>query len=215
MAAANALGRANEAAKRKDAAACLTALDEHDHVDPTPRTLSTNPSGDGPAVLRATCILLRGDCAAGKALYRGWAKAHDRDRSTDETLDENADTFVRENCRGKLEPRDELVRATDALGAAAGGQRKATAADCTAWYETAKRLLPSVAPRSNGDRIQYLSARLRSEAPRCFARAGDCATAARLHEADYRARHPAASDADLRRDFADLVRDTPCAVKSP
>jgi serine/threonine-protein kinase len=221
FAAENAVARAMAAATREDGAACLRELDAHDRIDPRPSGLSTNPASDGPANTRATCMLLVGDCAAGKTLYRQWTAAHNFNHMTDEFMDTMADDAVLMWCRGAPPtPRDELLRAMDRLMFGADGRRKTTANECVALYDTVKRLLPTVKPRSRADPVHLFAARARSYAPRCLARAGDCAAAERLHAADYRATiardpgmTPESYEERLSRDFEDHVADETGACK--
>jgi len=54
----------------KDGKGCLAELDAHDRLDGSPGQLSTSPDAFFPATMRAQCLMLAGQCDAGKHLFR-------------------------------------------------------------------------------------------------------------------------------------------------
>lgn len=158
-------------ANAEDGKGCVAELDQHDRLDPRPEGLSTNPKGD--ASLRARCIMLSGQCAAGRALAR---KAIDASgiAARSAHADDEVDVIAGRSCRGgSLTERDRLLIALDTLTS----NRKRTVADCRHAFEETAKLISVVPKRNDSDPIRFADSRLENESVRCFAEAGDCATA--------------------------------------
>lgn len=91
---------AAEKAELKDGAACLADLDEADKIDPDPTRVSTNPKAL--LWLRASCLMLTGDCKSGKEMLRKARQAQSPQLSA-----EIVDGMVNTTARG-LCPVDQL-----------------------------------------------------------------------------------------------------------
>jgi hypothetical protein len=167
----------------RDGAGCLAELDAYDREawDPNP---STNPASSM-AMSRAMCMMLAGDCTRGKELYRGAMVSNAGANLGPDALDRNVDAIAGLYCQGNdLAPRDALVKALMDLNQGAYMSTTSVAA-CQDAVDSARRLIPVVAPRSPDDRqIGEAAAIVRSAGPECLARAGDCDAAWRVfHEA--------------------------------
>ena len=127
---------------------------------------------------RGQCMMLAGQCNAGKAMYRHALEKSAGANIGPEQLDRAADGFASMNCQGgSMAPRDQLLKALFDLQQGAYMQKKTTAA-CDAAYQTAKKLVPTVKPNDDDDnQVKQAGAALRTSAPACFAKAGDCDSA--------------------------------------
>jgi hypothetical protein len=161
-------------ANSRDGRGCLAELDQHDQLDPRPEGLSTTV-GTAYSMTRGQCLMLAGQCAAGKAVYRKSLEKTAGANLGPEQLDKGADAFASMNCQGgSMSPRDSLLKALFELQQGAYMQKKTTAA-CDAAYQTAKKLVPTVKPNDDDDsQVKMAGASLRTTAPACFAKAGDC-----------------------------------------
>jgi hypothetical protein len=167
--------------RARDGRGCLDELDQYDRVAPPSLARSTDPHGQG--LLRAQCLMLAGDCVAGRALARdGMAQP----MFGPEQLDQSVDAMVGMWCEGdRAPPRDRLLRALQVLSDGAYMTRL-SAAECTKAAKTARALSPQVKPRSEDDRmVQNLGQRVAMQGARCAARAGDCAAARAIFDASY------------------------------
>jgi hypothetical protein len=164
-------------ANSRDGRGCLSELDEHDKLDPRPEGMSTT-AGTAYSMTRAQCLMLSGQCAPGKVMYRKALEKTGGANLGPEQIDKAADGFASMNCQGgSMAPRDALLKALFELQQGAYMQKKTTAA-CDAAYQTAKRLLPTVKPNDDDDtQVKMAGASLRTTAPACFAKAGDCDSA--------------------------------------
>ncbi len=151
----------------KDGKGCLADLDVHDRLDPRPAGLSTNPKAFASG-LRAQCIMLSGQCDAGKALLR---KQQETFNHAPDVIDRMVETVASEKCQGgKRSPRDELLHA---WGQLASGAR--SVADCDAHYATVKRLRPVVKPNDEQDyTVTSITKAPADQIGGCFARANAC-----------------------------------------
>ena len=166
----------------RDGKSCLAELDEHDKLDPRPSGLSTG-TGSYLAANRARCLMLAGQCPAGKDLFR---KSLEKSAAAGTTgpaeLDRKTDEAATLYCQGgTMSPRDQYLKAGADLEVAAYKERK-DAAYCKAAYETAKRLVSTVKPKDEDDPVKFVFANVRTNAPKCFARAGDCAQALAVYK---------------------------------
>jgi hypothetical protein len=164
-------------ANSRDGRGCIAELDEHDKLDPRPEGLSTTP-GTAYSMTRAQCLMLSGQCAPGKAMYRHSLEKSAGANLGPEQIDKATDGFASMNCQGgAMAPRDQLLKALFELQQGAYMQKKTTAA-CDAAYQTAKKLVPTVKPNDDDDtQVKQAGASLRTTAPACFAKAGDCDSA--------------------------------------
>jgi hypothetical protein len=161
-------------ANSRDGRGCLAELDQHDQLDPRPEGMSTT-IGSAYSTTRGQCLMLAGQCAAGKVMFRRSLEKNAGAQLGPEQLDKSADAYASMNCQGgSMSPRDSLLKALFELQQGAYMQKKTTAA-CDAAYQTAKKLVPTVKPNDDDDtQVKMAGASLRTTAPACFAKAGDC-----------------------------------------
>ncbi|MBS2014622.1 MAG: hypothetical protein JST00_17170 [Deltaproteobacteria bacterium] len=161
----------------RDGKGCLTELDTHDQLDPRASGLSSS-TGSELAATRARCLMLAGQCAAGKELFRKQLeKAGTAGASGPAELDRKSDEAATQYCQGaSMSARDQYLKAGADLEVLAYKEKKDAAA-CRAAYDTAKRLVTTVKPKDEDDPVKFVFANVRTNAPLCFARVGDCATA--------------------------------------
>jgi hypothetical protein len=158
-----------------DGKSCLAELDAHDELDP--KHQSTEPSS-GLDMERPKCLMLSGQCDAGKALARKYVEHRGPGKWA--STDAEVEDLVGRYCRGKMSKRDELLTALHVIvqGYTVG---QVPAEDCAKAYATAKRLLKIVKPKSTQDRpIAGAGDGMHYWAASCAARARDCKTAFRL-----------------------------------
>jgi len=128
-----------------DGKSCLADLDIHDKLDPRPDGLTTNPKSQS-AGLRAQCIMLAGQCDAGKQLMRKVQEMYMQGQSA-AVIDAAVENVARDKCRGGTRsPRDEILNAWSQLQSTAQ-----TVAACDAAYATVKKLRPTVKPNDDQD----------------------------------------------------------------
>jgi hypothetical protein len=157
----------------RDGRGCLAELDAHDQLDPRPAGLSTS-SGSTLAATRARCLMLAGSCSPGKALFRESLEKSAGATLGPNQLDQKADEAATQYCQGgSMSDRDQYLKAGADLEVWAFKERK-DVASCMAAYETAKRLVGKVKPKDDDDEVKFVMANVRTNAPLCLARAGDC-----------------------------------------
>lgn len=189
------LASAEEKAMAKDGAGCLAEYDAYDRLEPESTKHTTNPASKY-SQPRAACLLMTGQCDAGRELYtKSYAKMGVAPATIDMLVSDN----VAKMCRGKgMTPREELVRAAATLhdGAFTKTEPKA----CRDAYDAAQRLKSQVKWAADSDvNLMLLPETLGERAPACFARAGDCKAAFDVYK-EQNAR-PGAGAADLRARF--------------
>lgn len=126
-----------------DGNGCLAELDQHDRLDPSPSTSSSSPKGGDLARLRAKCVMLSGQCDAGKDLLRKVIDAQgiqDPRYSAQNVLDEAVGEFCRSQSASS---RDQYTHAFWVLEMGKAGTRSFAAAECEAAYQTILRLQQS------------------------------------------------------------------------
>lgn len=161
----------------RDGRGCLDELDAHDKLDPRPMGLSTNPGAAWPSMLRAQCLMLAGQCEAGKTLFRkAWsAQNPGEDASRTDTI---VGVYAGKNCQGgNMSPRDEFLKARMTLQEGAW-TKTLDVATCTNAYKTIMRLKDTVKPKDDDDAlVKDPLMFMLSAAPNCLAKAGDCEAA--------------------------------------
>ncbi len=169
------LASAQRKANARDGKGCLTELDTFDRLEKRPGAQSTDPKGLG--WLRGQCLMLAGQCSAGRALSRRSAEARGTGESP-ASIDRNLDGIVGLYCgAGAKEPRDQLHVALRVLNEGTTRERTTPRA-CLAAIDTGSAALPKVQPRDENDSAVKNAARTLAEyGARCLARAGDCPTA--------------------------------------
>jgi len=211
--AASLLSSANVKKQSGDGKACLADLDQHDGLDSRPEGMSTNPASGKVAGLRAECMMLAGQCDAGKAAFRKAVAATKGGELGPDQIDKITDAEAAQYCAGgKLSDRDEYLRAIATLNRGGLGIQTKTVAECQSAFDTFMKLRTTVKPKDASDNLipEKPLVALGVPAPSCFARAGDCAAAYKVHEAMNDAKGPnddyKAPDAKtLRRTFESLV----------
>lgn len=169
------LSSAQRKANARDGKGCLTELDAFDRLEKRPGAQSTEAKGLG--FLRAQCLMLAGQCSAGRALSRRSIEARGTGESAS-AIDRQVDGQVGTACgTGAKEPRDQLLVALHVLNEGASRQRSTPKA-CLAAIDSGSLALPKVQPRDEEDRAVKGAARTLAEyGAKCLARAGDCPTA--------------------------------------
>jgi hypothetical protein len=199
-------------ANSKDGRGCLAELDLHDKLDPRPEGLSSS-SGSYLAITRGQCLMLSGQCSAGKVTYRKALEKSAGATLGPEQLDKAADGFASLNCQmglaGSMTPRDQLLHALHDLMQGAYMEKKSSA-DCSSAFQLAMRLAPTVKPNDDDDsQVKEAGHSIRTTGPQCFAKAGDCDSAWTAYQAAWRAApnpNMRLDDASLRRNFEQTVR---------
>ena len=169
--------------KARDGKGCLAELAAHDRLNP--KAKSTTASSGYPHYLRAQCVMLSGQCAAGKAMARkGLEKMQGKDQSP-EQRDKHVEALVSMYCQGKMSDRDTLLKANQNLTQGAFITKKSSAF-CRDNYRTAKLLLSRVKPKNEDDTVvKNLPRSLYHMGAACAARAGDCKLAWELYKDGY------------------------------
>jgi hypothetical protein len=162
---------AGKKAIARDGKGCLAELDAKDQADPRPANASTNPNASAFVHLRARCLMLSGQCEAGKQLSR---KAYMGMGYTNENVDLVVDTDVANYCEGKLAPRDRFLKVQQELRD--GGQTKKSKAYCKERHEELARTWSSVEPRGEDDAKMKAAKTISPEllGAQCYARAEEC-----------------------------------------
>jgi len=204
-----------------DGKGCLAELDQYDKLNP--KSQSTDPASPA-SNSRSTCLMLAGKCDPGKALLR---KALERQgnaaQMTPEIMDSMISGAAQQYCQGKLNPRDELLKAySGMISNSSAHAKRVDPAKCTELYATLKRLQPTVKPRDEDDHeITSIGMdAIHHMAMACFATAGDCKQAYKLYgeftwTAQIRASFsdPKVLDAQMREKFDEDYKK--CKGKAP
>lgn len=170
-----------DAARTKSAArdgkGCLAELDQADSLDPRPNVVSTNPTSYW-ASLRASCLMMSGQCPAGRQMMRKYYEKVLGSQLGPEQMDVHLDAIAGMYCQGgNLSPRDQLLQANEAMRI--GGQTKKDPTYCTQAYERVKKAAADVTPNGPDDVIIAAAkdGDHEGDAARCLSRAGDCSGA--------------------------------------
>jgi len=177
-----------------DGKSCLADLDRHDVLDPRPDGLTTNPRAQT-AGLRAQCIMLSGQCDAGKQLMRKVQEVYMQNMPPS-VIDSAVAQIAAEKCQGGARsPRDELLNAWQKLQL--GGK---SVAECDAAYATLKRLRPVVRPTDESDTMVTQITKFPSDTiSSCYVRNDDCKKAWEVFKVEEATR--------LARDYPTSLRD--------
>lgn len=158
----------------KDGKGCLAELDAHDQLDPRPNGLSTNAASGPPALFRAQCLMLAGQCDAGRTLFRKAYGAQYAATTTPEQVDTITQQTVATWCQGgKMTPAEEYDQATNELSQGAYYTKK-TPAQCKAAFDKVLALYEKAGKPWNVG--------LTGAAAQCMGRAGDCEGAKALYQ---------------------------------
>jgi hypothetical protein len=173
--------------KARDGKGCLSELDQHDKLDPRPSGLSTTPTNFF-SQLRAQCVMLSGQCVAGKTALSKAMQAQFPDQGPS-YHDAMVQTMTSMYCQGNdLSSDDKLRRAISELQS--GTRDAKDAAYCRERIKTVADLMPSFRPKDEDDHtLMMAKLAFTSSGPGCLAKAGACDEAwsvyAKAEEADY------------------------------
>jgi hypothetical protein len=175
-----------------DGKGCLADLDEHDRLDPRPGGLSTAPASGKVAGLRGECLMLAGQCDAGKVALRKAIEATKGGEIGPERIDGIVQAEAGQYCRGgKMGEKDQYVAAMTTLRDGGLGIKKKTLAECQSAFDTFMTLQPKLRgdgsdpalPKNPFDAVALPAAG-------CFAKAGDCADAFKAYSTLMNAKGP-------------------------
>jgi hypothetical protein len=190
-----------------DGPGCLSELDQHDRLDPRPEGLSTSPKTGELARRRAMCIMLAGQCDAGRQLFR---KAYDAGFPNDApdhaqgVVDATAGQF----CQGAaLSSRDIVLQAKQQLMDGGITGRPVASATCSRAYQVLKDQNAITTGSDNSDPTRVTAVSIMFATAKCFSRAGDCAGAFKAYAELAKVWRPNQSDAALRPAFDTTVAE--------
>ena len=165
----------------KDGAGCLAELDAVARIEP--KFDSTDPN-NGVAMIRAQCLMLAGQCDAGKVLAR---KVQEKGPLADygpEMIDKSVEGLASAMCQGKMGDRDAVLKALRTLQMGAGAKKEDPKV-CQASFQTVEKLHRKVKPKDAEDReiaeLHESLDRAKNYLAMCMGRGGDCKGAAKIH----------------------------------
>ena len=164
-----------------DGPGCIKELDAYDKANRNATQLSTNPKFHYSQV-RAQCVMMAGQCDAGRAQLRKAAEAQMSAYMGPPQIDSFVDMMAGKFCRGTLSPHDQLLTASAQLQDGAN-VHKLDAATCNRAWDTVKRLAQTVQPKDDEDYQIKMATNvdmMAGNAARCLGRAGDCDAAYKL-----------------------------------
>lgn len=165
---------AGERRQARDGKACVAELDKADQLDPRPFILSTNPRSYW-ANVRATCIMLSGQCAAGRQLYRKHLESNNAGQLGPEQIDSVVDAIAAMNCQGgSMSPRDQLLSSYQTLMAST--QTKKDPAHCKSSYDRLKKAALAVTHQDD-EAVERAKTGHERLVAQCLGKAGDCQSA--------------------------------------
>ncbi len=196
-----------------DGKGCLADLDQHDALDPRPGGLSSNPASYENALLRGECLMLSGQCSAGKGLYSRAFAARQSGNVGPEHIEKVAEANAAQLCRGGgLSEREQFLGAISTMNMGGLGVQKKSVAECQAAFDTFMKLHGTVKRKDATDTMvpEHPLTGVSMTAPNCLARAGDCTAAFKAFKAINDAKGPndgwkARDDKGLRTSFDGLV----------
>lgn len=160
---------AQEKMNAGDGKGCLAELTKHDKADPKDKSEDPNSVY---SQFRAQCLMLSGQCAAGRQLMGKWFEKHTTNGP--EQIDKGVDSIVSTKCRGKMTTRDKLLTSSYNLMQGAN-MTKESPEFCQSNFDTAMKAMAKAKPRGDDDRAVTGAPRnLYATAPHCFVKAGDC-----------------------------------------
>lgn len=202
-----ALAQSAETKKQSgDGKGCLADLDQHDVLDPRPGGLSTAPASGKTAGTRAECIMLSGQCAVGKQLFRKALEATKSGQIGPERMDVIVDAEASQYCRGSvMADKDKFNAAMTTMTNGGAGVQRKTVAECQSAFDTWMSLRSKVEPTAKLDAAVY-------PGPMCLAKAGDCGAAWKAYKAVMDAKGPGdgwkpKTEAQARTGFESLVEE--------
>jgi hypothetical protein len=186
------LESATQKMNAKDGKGCLAELDAHDVLDPKHK--STDPKSTF-GYTRSKCLMLAGQCDAGKTLLRKTMEATVSGTLGPEQIDKQVEGMASLSCQGgNMSARDQVLKGLQDLTQGAFLGKKSTEF-CMSAYNAVRTLAPKVKPKDEDDKqiIDY-QRNLFATAPQCLAQAGDCEKAWKVFQEVY----PAESKAGVK-----------------
>src|SRR5262249_6854032 len=145
----------------------------------------------------------------GRELYRKFLEA--RGGQSPAQMDQNVDTTAGQFCSGASMSTHDRIQAAKQKFIIVLTGAQVSAADCASAYQTLKDTHAIVAETATDDPDKVTAISINVSAPKCFANAGDCATAFsswkeldQMWRADFYAQHPPAA-AQQRTTFENVV----------
>jgi hypothetical protein len=124
-------------------------------------------------MMRAECLMLAGQCDAGKGLLRKQQEASLGINGTPEGIDNYVSVIAGKYCQGAMSQRDQLIKAR--MDLTQGYMSKKDPAFCKAAWDKVWALKDVVKPKDDDDNMvkdpQHV---LLSMGVGCFVKAGDC-----------------------------------------
>jgi hypothetical protein len=178
--------RSNQASERLNSAqrkltagdgkGCLADLDAYDRLEAKPGTSSTDPKAYQ-SMMRAQCLMVAGQCDAGRALFRRAAQSRSPNQNAaqlDDSVDGQVSLYCGESAKA---PRDRLLVGLRMLNEGTSRSRL-SAKQCSSALDMAAGAHPKVTARDADDNLVKQAPRaIANDGTRCLARAGDCLTA--------------------------------------
>ena len=172
--------------RARDGKACLAALDARDKADRNAENLSTRPTSPI-AMMRAQCVMLSGQCDAGKQQMRKAWQAQQGSSMGPEQIDNVGDQHGRPVLPGRLHVRARPAgRGGQTLSR--GSQKKQDTVTCSKSWDTVKRLSKTVKPKDDDDHVVKSATTMHLQgnmAAMCLGRAGDCKAAFDVYREAY------------------------------
>ena len=182
-----------------DGKACIRELDAHDKLQTNATQRSTSPRSYI-GFYRAECLMLAGQCSAGKELSRKWYEtsgpggANSGPVATDRFVEGESVRY----CQGAQKTsREQLLGSWHTLIGAGSGRQLMDTAACTREKSNVTRLLSEVPAADEGDEVKSIGGQLPYSYAACLAKAGDCAGAFKAYGSDrkptmdaFNMRHP-------------------------
>lgn len=154
---------------------CLKELDAHDKLNPKNKSIDPK-SGFG--FIRGQCVMLAGQCDAGKSLIRKSAEqaAHMKTMGP-EQIDRMVEQYGSMYCQGKMNDRDTLLKAINTLAMGMNNSSLGVKG-CDEAYKTVLKLRGKVKPKDGEDyNLINLEGNLPAYVAGCYGRNGDCKVA--------------------------------------
>ncbi len=168
--------------RARDGKACIKELEASDKGNSDVAQLSIT-AGSYSALVRAECVMLSGQCDAGKNQLRKTWTTMNPDQSP-EQADAVISSFAGMYCQGdSMSPRDQVIQASQKM--MQGSMTKKDLAYCTQNWETIKKLSATVKPKDEDDNVAKSALNIPMNgnwAAMCFGRAGDCTAAYKAFE---------------------------------
>ncbi len=158
---------ANRKVEARDGKGCIADLDQADQLDRRPHHASTDPESYL-YYQRGRCLMLAGQCTAGRAIVRAYMAR----RMPADSADVATDMMAARECTGALGERDQVLKAKQELQE--GASNKVAPAVCRSAFDALRRLRDKVTAKDERDPASTDPQSYDWAAAACFARAGDC-----------------------------------------